>query len=170
MTEFSRAILWEFVQNLPLIAGFVVGSSLWRQNLVAAMISMIVGSIVGSLAIRATESRIVDGHHEPARLVVANVVSIALIMLALSAYLSASWSGWQTDLLLGSAVGVLLGIVQSVVVGESIGTVHCAALGLSFPLGLIGVRAVLATGLPLVWASIIITAVITLLISVLDYL
>jgi hypothetical protein len=167
--KFLRSVFWEFVQNLPLIAGFVWGLDLWQHHRPAgAMACMAAGSVIGSLAIWATEARIVHGHREPLRVVLTNIAVIALLMLVLTAYLSAPWSRWWLDVVLGAAAGLALGAAQDLAAGSPIGIRHCAALGLSFTLGLVGVR-LLAVSLPPLWSILTITTAVTVIIAVMDY-
>jgi hypothetical protein len=167
-----RALFWEFVQNIPFVTGFILAISLWQQGewsgWGAAIACIAVGSIVGSLLIRATESKIVAGHREPLRVVVANIAAMTVLMTAAVAYLSASWSSWGTDVLVGAVAGVALGIVQDLAAGNRIGVRHCVALGCAAPLALIGVRVLVAT-LPALANILIVTTVLTLIIGLIDY-
>jgi hypothetical protein len=169
LMRFLRAACWEFLQNLPLAIGFVVALQLWQQGQWGAAIAcMVAGSVVGALVIHVTESKIVEGHCEPLRVTVANSVAMTVLMLATVAYLSASWSRWETDLLVGVLGGVILGIVQDLAAGEPIGVRHCIALGCAAPLALVGVRALVVT-LPALANILIITAFVTLVIALIDY-
>jgi hypothetical protein len=168
-TGLLRALAWEFVQNLPLVAGFLLGLDLWqRHRPLLAVACIVVGSVLGSLAIWATESRIVAGHREPVQVVVTNVVVIAGLMFVLILYLSALWSRWWTDLLFGVAGGVLLGAAQDLAARSPIGVVHCAAMALAFALALVAIR-LLSGALPLAANVLAITAFATLVIGSMDY-
>jgi hypothetical protein len=163
-----RVLLWEFVQNLPLVLGFLLGLKLWQQGrLWPAMASMVVGSVAGSFLISVTERHIVEGHREPLRVMLTNMAVIAGFMLIVTAYLAAPWSRWWLDLVLGVVAGTLLGMVQDVVTGSSIGWGHCAAMGLAFALALVALRWL--ASLPLVANVLIITAVLSVLIVLIDY-
>lgn len=167
--RFVRLFFWEFIQNLPFAAGFLLGLEAGQGGqwgLAAAW--MVGGSILGALAIWATEARMVEGHREPLGMMLTNVVVIAGLMLAVAAYLSAGWSAWWTDLLLGLVGGMGLGVVQDLAAGSSVGWTHALALGLGCALGLIGVR-VLAACLPLAWNALLITGIVTVFIVVVDY-
>jgi hypothetical protein len=167
--RFLKAILWEFVQNLPLIAGFIAALALWQQgDWWVAIICMVAGSTVGALVIRFTESKIVKGRHEPWRVTVTNIVVMTVLTFVLVIYLSTHWSSWKTDLLFGALAGVGIAVAQDLAAGDRIGIRHCAALGLSAPLALIGVR-VLSANLPVFVNIPIITTVATLIIGLVDY-
>jgi predicted membrane channel-forming protein YqfA (hemolysin III family) len=89
-------------------------------------------------------------------------------MIVFLAYLSASWSRWQTDLAFGLLAGALLGVAQDLAAGSRVGWGHVTAFALALGLGLVLIRG-LAAILP-VWANVaIVTAVISVVIGVVDY-
>lgn len=167
--RFWQTFFWEFIQNLPLIAGFLGGLHLWQMGKPwPAVASFVAGSAIGAWTIWATESRIVAGHREPLRLVLVNTAAIAVLMLLIVVYLTAAWSRWWSDLLVGIVVGIGLGAVQSIVAGSPVNLGHGVAFALSFALALVGVR-LLTAHLVLELNIFIITAVVTLFIVLLDY-
>jgi hypothetical protein len=164
-----QVLFWEFIQNLPLVAGFLFGLHLWRQEEKAlAVICMIAGSIVGSCIIWATESRIVDGHRESLQVVLANVCVITALMLVLVAYLSALWSRWWMDLVLGLAGGIALGVAQDLAARSPIGLRHCLAMAAATALALVAVR-LLSTAFPLWICALALALVVTVIIALMDY-
>jgi hypothetical protein len=168
-SDFGRTFFWEFVQNLPLIAGFLLALDLWQQaRLLPSLACMVAGSVTGSLAIWATEARIVAGHREPLRVVVTNVAGSAFLMLVLAAYLSAGWSRWWTDLVVGWLGGIALGVVQDLAAGSPPSLGHAMAFAFSFSLGLAGVR-IVSAALPLGASVLLVTATVTTLICMMDY-
>jgi len=169
MKRFLKASWWEFVQNLPLISGFVISLHLWRQDWWGPAIAcMVAGSVAGALLIAVTESRIVEGHREPRRVIVINIITMSVSTLVLVAYLATGWSSWKTDVLVGPWLGIGVAVAQDMAAGQRIGVRHCLALACAAPLVLVGIR-LLVVALP-VWASIsIITLVVTLLIVLIDY-
>jgi hypothetical protein len=167
--KFLKAIFWEFVQNLPLIAGFIVALALWQQSKWGAAVAcMVAGSVIGSLVIRLTESKIVESHREPLRVTIANIAVMAVLTFVLVAYLSVHWSSWKTDLLFGAVAGLGVAVAQDLAAGEPIGIRHCVALGFSGLVVLIGIR-VLAATLPILASILIVTTVATLIIGLIDY-
>jgi hypothetical protein len=167
--KFLGAMFWEYLQNLPIIAGFVFALHFGRQGQwLPAVASVIVGGVAGALLISATESKIVAGHREPAGVVLANVAMMVILSLALTLYLLAGWSSWLTDLLGGGLAGIALSAVQSKAAKETIGLGHTAAFVLAFPLGLIATR-FFTTFLPPWAAALIITAAVTVIITLVDY-
>lgn len=168
-SRFLSALFWEFVQNLPLVAGLLLGLDAWQAGTRGlAVACMAGGSAAGSLIIWATESRMVEGHQEPLRAVLANVVVMAVLMFVVVLYLAAAWSRWWTDVLAGVVVGIGLGVAQDLAAGSSIGLRHSAAFALAFALGLVGVR-LLVAALPLALAVLAVTLVVTVAITLLDY-
>lgn len=167
--KFLRAFFWEFVQNLPLVGGFLLSLDFWRQGeLVAAIVCIVAGSIVGPLVIWATESRIVKGHREPIQAVGMNMLAIGLLAFFLVLYMSSKRSGWWSDLVIGVGGGIALGAIQSLTVRSSISLSHCTAFALAFALGLGGVR-LLITVVPLGANILVITAIVSAIITAVDY-
>jgi hypothetical protein len=148
--EFLLLLWWELVQNAPLIFGFVGGFYLLEQSLLAAVLVMVANSAVAALAIAATEAKIFQGHRETLRAVVANVVIFSAGMLVIAAYLFASWSSWQTDVIGGVIAGIALAIVQDWAARERFGVVRGISLGLSCSVSIIIIR--LVGGL---WAAVV---------------
>lgn len=167
--KFLRTFFWESVQNLPFVAGFLSSLEMWREGKQGAAIACAVaGSIIGSVVIWATESRIVKGHREPIQAVVANILAIVSLMFLLVVYMSSQWSDWWSDLLVGLVGGIGLGAIQSLVAKSLVSIGHCAAFALSFALGLVGIR-VLATVFPAGANILLITAVVSVVITAIDY-
>jgi hypothetical protein len=164
-----RALGWELVQNLPLIAGFVLGLDLWQRGEVAlAVVCMVAGSVLGALAIWATEAGIVAGHREPPGVVLTNLVVMAGLMMGVAAYLSAPWSRWWMDVVFGVLGGILLGVAQDRAAGAPIGVGHCVAMALALPLVLVGLR-VLSARLPVLASVCILAVLVTVVIAWIDY-
>jgi len=173
--SFGAALFWEFVQNVPLIAAFVVAVWFWaQQSRAKALASMLAGSIIGSLLIRFTEPSI-HGYVEPVWVTLVNIIVMALLMVPFAAYLGSEsrWSNWRMDLLFGGGAGILLGLAQGAstpgapLVGVAI---HCLSFALSFPLALIGIRLLKGRSLPFALiSSVLVTAVVTLVIGLVDY-
>jgi len=167
--KFLRDLFWEFVQNLPPIAVFLAALELWRQGWwMGAVICILAGSLVGALLIRWTESRIVEGKLESWWVTAANIGTMSVLMLLLVIYLSTSWSSWQTDLLFGAFAGVGVALAQDIASGEPISPRHWLALGAAAPVVLVGIRALVAA-LPILINILVITAVMTLIIGLIDY-
>jgi len=164
----SVAFCWEFVQNLPLVTGFLLAVNFWQDSKIVSIACLVLGSLIGAWAIYLTESRIVQEHREPPRVVVTNIVLMAVLMFLAVLYFSQSWPSWQTDLLLGLVIGFVLASAQSLAAGEKIGLRHCVALACAISLAMVGLRLFI---LPLpIWSGILIlTSFLTLVITVWDY-
>ncbi len=162
-------VFWEFVQNLPLVTGFVLALRLWQQGLeAAAIVCAVAGSLTGAWLISVTESKIVQGHREPWRVVIANTATMSILIVLLVLYLSARWSNWQTDLVGGLLAGAGLGVIQAWAAGERIGVRHCIALACATPPALILLRT-LTTSQPPVVNVLGITLIATLIVVLIDY-
>lgn len=168
-----RALFWESIQNLPLVAGFLLGLDAWQSGRWGLAVAWAVGgSALGALAIWATEARIVEGHREPFRVVLSNALVMGILSVAVIAYLSSAWSRWWTDLVAGSLAALLLGVSQDLAAGaagkEGIDWGHCAALALAFGCTLLGVR-VLVAFLPPVANILVVTALSAMAVVLIDY-
>jgi hypothetical protein len=93
---------------------------------------------------------------------------MVLLMLVLAAYLSATWSRWWTDLLVGLVGGSALAIAQDLAAKTPIGVVHSLAMAVSLALALIGVR-LLSLAFPVMVNVLVITVAVTVVICWLDY-
>ncbi|MBU0491563.1 MAG: hypothetical protein KKA73_13880 [Chloroflexi bacterium] len=164
-----QVVFWEFIQNVLPVTGFILAISLWqRGEWGGAILCATGGSVGGALLIWATEARIVAGHREPARVVAANIAIMTMLTSALAAYLAADWSSWATDLLVGALAGVTLGVAQDVADKSPLRIRHILALGCAAPVGLVGVRVLVAL-LPAPATILIVTMTTTLIIVWIDY-
>jgi hypothetical protein len=177
--KFWIAVFWEFVQNVPPIAGFVTAVWLWRQQRKkTALICIVVGSVAGSLLIRFTEATI-NNRVEPVSVTITNIFVFSLGMLLFTMYLGAEshsrWSNWKMDLTLGWGMGILIGVSQALAIGEVYiagVVVHSLAMALPIPLVLMGLRALLKNVRSLTSAlarSVLLALAMTLVIGVVDY-
>ena len=167
--RYCRIIFWEFVQNLPMVGGFLLGLEAWHDGEIGiALAWMFGGSTLGAFLIWATESRIVREHREPVEAAVANVVIFMTLMVLVAAYLTASWSNYGTDVLTGFVAGTLVGILQDRVVRAPLGVMHCVAMATAFVLTMVGIRFLAAT-LPLGGNVLVITALASVVIVGIDY-
>ncbi len=167
--RFWRVFFWEFIQNLPLLAGFMMALHFWPQGRPGvAAACLLAGGIVGSFVIRLTESRIVKGHREPWRVVITNIVIITFLMFIFSIYLLASWSRWWTDLLIGLVGGSGLRAAQNLALRSPLNPGRCLFFGLSCALTFVGVR-LFSTNLPIWLGVLAVTAVATAAIVLTGY-
>ncbi len=144
--KFLSLLFWEFLQNLPLIAGFIAAFQLWQQGRLAiAIVCMVASSSAGALVIRVTESKIFAGNRESVRGSITNIVIFTVLMLALAAYLAAGWSSWWTDIAAGLIGAIVLAAVQGRVPQERLNVFRGLTLGLSGSVSLILVRSLIKT-------------------------
>lgn len=175
--QFTTKFFWEFIQNLPLVAGLMLALQLWQDAFViSAFSAMLAGSFLGAILIRLTEQRIVDpnqagklpGNREPMAVTAANFVMMFLFTLALTIYLTAAWSSLVTDLLAGGLIGFILSAGQSKAAHRPVSWRHSLAFGAAFPSALITIR-VFSAALPAIVGILLITAIVTLIITYIDY-
>ncbi len=173
--RFFNALVWEFVQNMPVIVLFVAGVWMWaRQQRRVAVAVMVVGGVIGALIIRFTEP-FINGYHEPWGTTLINIVGFALLQVLFAAYLGTEtrWSNWRTDVCLGVLGGAALALVQGVTVPGSllIGVVlHSMALGSTGAFMVVSVRRLRDRSLRAALVGAAVAALLmTLLIGVIDY-
>lgn len=169
--KFIKIIFWEYIQNLPIIAGFVAAFGQWQNGkYLPASLYIVGGSVAAAILIFVTEVRKQDGYKEPRIVLLANMIGMTAIMLLMVIYFGAHWGNWISDLVLGVMVGVGLGMVQSLTAKKPINWIHCIALGIASPLILISIREFLHTTWPLWLHILLVCSLATLIISVIDYL
>jgi len=163
-----RIIVWEFVQNLLFIASFIAALEFWQKDkLLLAIVCVTLGNVVGALFVRATEQELVAGFEEPWSTVLLNSVAFSAASLLVVVYSSASYGNWETDVVLGVALGVVIGVAQSLSTYRRVVVVHCIALICALPLILVSLRILVA--LPPVTSTLLLTLVATLAMSLIDY-
>lgn len=168
---------WEFIQNLPLVAGLLVAIDWWQAAMaIPSLVAMLSGSLLGAILIRLTERNIFNedhmggliGNREPIAVTVTNVVLMFLLMLILTVYLTAVWSNPLTDLAVGSLIGFGLSASQSKAANQPVSGRHSLAFAAAFPIALIILRT-LSAALPISISILLITVVVTLIITYVDY-
>jgi len=172
---FWETLVWEFVQNVPVICCFAIAVWLWSHDRRRAAVWVLVaGSLTGALVIRFTEV-LSDGGREAWSVTLVNAVVLGLMQVAFVAYTGTEkrWSSWRTDLLLGIAAGVGLAVAQGL---ASPGTsavaviLHSTALGISGALVLVGFRLLKGQTLAkTVGYAIGIALAMTVVIGIIDY-
>ncbi len=153
--EFLVVMFLEAIQNVPLVAGMFGGIWLWDQNLAAAVVSMVAGSVLSALSMIPTEGRIFEGHHESARAILGNIATFSILMFVFTAYIKASWSSYWTDIVGGLVAATALGTAQDLAAGERIGIARILALGLSCIVSLLIIRFTSQAWSPLAGAAIV---------------
>lgn len=175
--QFKTMFFWEFIQNLPLVAGLIAAMQLWLGGMVPASITaMIAGSVIGAVLIRLTEGNILgedgigglQGNREPIRVTLTNMGLMFIFMLILTIYLTAEWSSPLTDLAAGSLIGLTLSAGQSLAAGRPVGKRHSLAFAAAFPAALIIIR-FLSGSLPPIISILLITLIVTFIITYIDY-
>lgn len=170
LERFGKVYFWEFLQNFPLLLGFLLALEQSNQkNWLFMFLFCFFGSVFGSFAIRYTEPKITSGKLEPLSVTLTNLVSFSLIAGIVAIYFSQGWGNWMTDCLIGFGLGIVVGYGQDLAEGKKKpGVRHILALSIAFIFALIAIRYVAQVFLP-VWGGIILTAVVTLVIVMIDY-
>lgn len=174
--KYFQALRWEFIQNLPLILGFLCAARLWRQSLPLALILLIAGIGLGILVMHYTEPFLHKEKYPPTwKGDLQNLALFVVIALPFLYYFSTEnrWLNWKTDLIAGVIVGILLTLGQAIGwKGEKRRMVlHGAAMAASFPLIMIGLRYALKVE-SWVWmlsAGVLVTWLASMVITWIDY-
>jgi hypothetical protein len=170
LAGFLKVLIWEYVQNLPILAGFFWALVSWQADRFwVAILYMLAGGTGSAVLIYLTESRKQSGYQEPKSVLLMNLVGMTILVFAIVLYFSARWSTWMTDLVIGVLCGAGLGILQSLAARKKINVVHAIALGIASPLILAFIRWMSDASRP-IWASALLTCLLaTLVIGLIDY-
>jgi len=168
--------MWESLENLPLLLGFVIAARLWRDNLVAGLAALVVGMGLGVLVTHFVEPKLHKGNHEVRWVsTVANFLLFVVLAIPFVYYFRADtrWINWKTDLLVGLAAGLLLTIVQSShwTGVKSRMVLHGAAMMVAFPVIMLGLRHVihLESWVTCLALTIVLVGFASLIIALIDY-
>lgn len=160
---------WEFVQNLPLAAGFFYGYALHSAGeRIQSVFVIAAACLLGALLIRITESRIIPGPPETPAVTLANFFAFTTAVVMFVHYFSRDSTTWPLDLLLGSAVGLLVSFLQARAAGEPLSLRHTAAMSASFTFALLLIRFI-GLDLPPHTASVLLAALVTWVIVQIEY-
>jgi hypothetical protein len=167
---FYLVLFWEFLQNLPLGIGFIIGGHFWGISTVFSIGLMILCGISSGTIIRVTEKRIVDHYTESIRASLGNMCIFSIVMLGLNAYFASNWGNIFYDLLFGSFSGVLLSITQSTLEQQKISISHTVAFAICTFLVIISLRMLLNQQFFPLWGVIFsVTLIISIIITKIDY-
>lgn len=159
---FFQEFFWEFVQNIVLLTGFFLSLAIWQQGRMGlALICMAAGGVLGAWNIRWIERKF-KGHAEPLKVTWTNSAVMPILMLVFVAYLTAGWSNWLTDILIGALGGFALSAAQRLTLKAPLDLARSLAFASAFPLTLLAIRALMP--LPIILTILLSTTIVTLLI------
>ena len=168
--------MWESLENLPLILGFVISARLWVESLLAGLIALILGMVLGVLVTRLVEPKLHKAKHEVRWVsVLVNFVLFVALAVPFVYYFRANigWLSWKTDLVGGLAIALLLTYVQSThwVGPKSRMLLHGTAMMAAFPVIMLGLRYIIWMDR---WGSsmliaFLLTMFASLIIALIDY-
>jgi len=142
--SFLIEFFWEFVQNIVLIAGFFVAFAMWQQEARGLSLGIIaLSGVLGAWNIRWIEAKF-KGHNESLQVTVVNSLMMPLLMFVFVVYLSANWTGWGSDVLIGAIGGFMLSVVQRLVIKAPLDVARSFAFAIAFPALLSSTRGMLA--------------------------
>ncbi len=173
--QFIKAIVWEFVQNGPVLVLFVAAMWLWANDRRReAIVCSVINAVIGALLIRFTEP-LISGYYEPWSVTWVNIIAFGVLQVLFAAYLGteSQWSNWRIDALFGGLAGGGLALAQGLASAGSpwIGVVlHSLALGLIGALLMSGLRRQKEKPLKAALINAALLALfMTLVISAIDY-
>ena len=168
--------MWESLENLPLLLGFVIAARLWGVSILAGLVALITGMGLGVLVTRLVEPKLHKTIHTVRWVsVMVNFVLFIALAIPFIYYFRAdtNWLNWKTDLLGGLAAAVLLTFVQSTHWSgpNSRMLLHGSAMMVAFPVIMLGLRDIIQMNS---WGnSMLLTFLLTLfaslIIALIDY-
>jgi hypothetical protein len=101
--------VWELLQNIPLVAGFILALTWQRAGALApAAAALAVGAALGGWVINVTEGRIFSDFIPSTRHMLTNSLSFFALTIVSVLYFGALWSGYLSDLAGGAVVAFAL--------------------------------------------------------------
>jgi hypothetical protein len=168
--------MWESLENLPLLFGFVFAARLWGDSFVAGLVVLAVGMGMGVLVTRSVEPKLHQGQHEVRWL--STLVNFALFVglaIPFIYYFQAKtgWISWKTDILGGLVAALLLTYIQSThwTGPKTRMVLHGAAMLVAFPVIMLGLRYIIRLenwGLSIIF-TFFLTLFASMIIALIDY-
>jgi len=176
LNKYLHALKWEFLQNLPLILGFMVASRLRHINLLLSLEVLVVGIFLGITLMHYTEPFLhKEKYPSTWRADFFNFALFVIMAIPFLFYFSVEHPllNWLTDLIVGAILGVLLTFGQALTWKgpKARMVVHGIAMAVSFPLILVGIRyafKVTSWGW-MVILGILVTLLASIVITLIDY-
>lgn len=174
--KYVHALKWEFLQNLPMVLGFLLAARLRPDNLVGALLLLVVGIFLGIVMMHFTEPFLHRSKYTASwKDDLFNFGLFLVFGIPFLYYFSLKHSllNWKADLILGVIIGALLAFAQALTWrGPKLRmVVHGIAMAVSFPILLIGIRFIL--NVPgwgnLIVLGVILTLVASAIITLVDY-
>lgn len=168
--------MWESLENLPLLFGFVIAARLWEDNFMAGLVALIAGMGLGVLITRYVEPMLHKGNHKVRWIsTLVNFMLFVVLAIPFVYYFRADtrWLNWKTDLIAGLASGLLLTFIQSLHwTGKKPRIVlHGAAMVVAFPVIMVGLRYIirLENWYMALFLTVLLILCSSLIITVIDY-
>lgn len=168
--------MWESLENLPMILGFVIAARFWGDNFPAGLAALGIGMGLGVLVTRLVEPKLHKAKHEVRWVsVLVNFVLFVALAIPFLYYFRAEtrWLNWKTDLIAGLSAGLLLTFIQSAhwIGPKSRMLLHGAAMAVSFPIIMLGLRSIIRMeGLGFsILLTFLLTLFASLIIALIDY-
>jgi hypothetical protein len=170
------AWMWESLENMPLLFGFVFAARLWGDSLVMGLVVLAVGMGAGVLVTRSVEPKLHLGQHEVRWLsTLVNFVLFVGLAIPFIYYFQAKtgWISWKTDILGGLVAALLLTYIQSThwTGSKTRMVLHGAAMLVAFPVMMLGLRYIIRLenwGLSIIF-TFLLTLFASMIIALIDY-
>lgn len=168
--------MWESLENLPMILGFVIAARFWDDHLITGPVALIVGMGLGVFVTRQVEPKLHKARHEVRWVsMLVNFLLFVALAVPFVYYFRADirWFNWKTDLLGGLAAGLLLTFIQSLHWRgpKARMVLHGAAMLVAFPVIMLGLRYIIrmeSWGLSML-LTLLLTQFASLIIALIDY-
>lgn len=113
--RFLKILLWETIENAPILIGFLLALRIQSENLFLALVILLIGTASGATLIHLTESSKYSNQPMLKETLV-NFAVFTVLAIPFLFYFSveeAWWSNWVTDIILGLLVGYVLSFSES---------------------------------------------------------
>jgi len=174
--KFFSVWMWESLENLPMILGFVIATRLWKYGLFNGLVVLVVGMALGVFVTRLVEPKLHKVNHQVRwKNMLINFLLFVVLAIPFVHYFrtDTDWFNWKTDLLGGLAAGLILTLVQSAhwKGAKSRMFLHSAAMMVAFPIIMLGLRSIIRMG---DWGlsislTFLLTLAASLIITLIDY-
>jgi hypothetical protein len=115
LPKFLKILIWETVENAPMLAGLLAAIRIQPNNLMLALIVLVIGTACGAILIHFTESKKYSNQPTLKETFV-NFIVFTLLSIPFIFYFSSGntwWSNWAIDIVLGVLAGYLLSFSES---------------------------------------------------------
>lgn len=172
--RFFKILLWETLENAPMLIGLLVALRIQSENLILAIIILVIGTACGAILIHFTESRKYSNQPMLKETLV-NFAVFTFLAIPFLFYFSANdvwWSNWGTDIVIGILVGYVLSFSESWGwSNKATVKIHALSMGIASLIFLYGIRFTFQLELfsAIVVVGIVLNFFVSIIIVLFDY-